>query len=396
MKQILVLNIVRWYLGYISFEIEGECVEKLINRFIKEKISVWDISKVGKNFYGRVLEPDFEKFEKIVEDNNCSYKIRKEKGWPFFRNKYRKRIGFLVGVAVFLSVIYCFSFYIWNVKVSGNENLSADEVLQTVKELGIYPGVSKRSINFPQVEQMAMIRLKDVAWMSINVSGSCVNVSLKEKAKQPELVSKGEPCNIVAKCSGQIEKVETYSGTACVNTNDVVTEGQLLISGIVENLNSENSFVCAEGKVFAKVRKNIVQKIEINQTKAKDTGKVIKKYDFYVLGMRIPVGHGKNTDENYRVEEKENKPVVFGIELPFKMKKDTYYEQSYENISLSEEEAYAELEKNIDAEEKQGLSDCQILEKSSEKYVEGDQAVINNTYVCMENIGKKEKILFED
>ena len=112
--------------------------------------------------------------------------------------------------------------------------------------------------------------------------------------------------------------------------------------------------------------------------------------------MRIPVGHGKNTDENYRVEEKENKPVVFGIELPFKMKKDTYYEQSYENISLSEEEAYAELEKNIDAEEKQGLSDCQILEKSSEKYVEGDQAVINNTYVCMENIGKKEKILFED
>ena len=136
---------------------------------------------------------------------------------------------------------------------------------------------------------MAMIRLKDVAWMSINVSGSCVNVSLKEKAKQPELVSKGEPCNIVAKCSGQIEKVETDSGTACVNTNDVVTEGQLLISGIVENLNSENSFVCAEGKVFAKVRKNIVQKIEINQTKAKDTGKVIKKYDFYATYYKITI-----------------------------------------------------------------------------------------------------------
>ena len=390
------MNIVRWFMGYISFEIEGECTEKLINIFIKEKISVWDISKIGRSFYGRVLEPDFEKFEKIVEDSNCIYKIRKEKGWPFFRNKYRKRIGFLIGIAAFLSVIYCFSFYIWNVKVSGNENLSTDEVLQTVRDLGIYPGVSKRSINFPQAEQMAMIRLKDVAWMSINVSGSCVNVSLKEKAKQPELVSKGEPCNIVAKCNGQIEKVETYSGTACVNTNDVVTQGQLLISGIVENLNSENSFVCAEGKVFAKVRKNIVQSIEINQTKSKDTGKVIKKYDFYVFGMKIPVGHHKNTDENYRLEEKESKPVVFGMELPFKMKKDIYYEQSYEDISLSEEEAYSELEKNINDKENQELAECEILEKSSSKYVEGEKAVINNTYICMENIGKKEKILFED
>ena len=383
-------------MGYISFEIEGECTEKLINRFIKEKISVWNISKVGKSFYGRVLEPDFEKFEKIVEENNCSYKIKKEKGWPFFRNKYRKRIGFLIGVAAFLSVIYCFSFYIWSVRVSGNENLSTDEVLQTVRELGIYPGVSKRSIDFPQVEQMAMIRLKDVAWMSINVSGSCVTVSLKEKSKQPELISKGEPCNIVARCSGQIEKVETFSGTACVSANDVVTQGQLLISGIVENLNSENSFVCAEGKVFAKVRKNIVQKIEINQTRVKDTGKVIKKYDFYIFGIKIPVGNPKNTDENYRLEEKESKPVIFGVELPFKIKKDTYYEQLYEDISLSEEEAYSELEKNINDREKQEFLDCEILEKSSSKYVEGEQAVINNTYICMENIGKKEKILFED
>lgn len=390
------MNIVRWFMGYISFEIEGECTEKLINRFIKEKISVWDISKIGKNFYGRVLEPDFEKFEKIVEENNCSYKIKKEKGWPFFRNKYRKRMGFLIGAVAFLSVIYCFSFYIWNVKVSGNDNLSTGEVLQTLKELGIYPGVSKKSINFPQVEQMAMIRLKDVAWMSINVSGSCVTVSLKEKVKQPELISKGEPCNIVAKCSGQIEKVETYSGTACVNTNDVVTQGQLLISGIVENLNSENSFLCAEGKVFAKVRKNIVQKIEINQTKAKDTGKIIKKYDFYVFGMKIPIRHSKNINENYRLEEQESNSVIFGVELPFKMKKYTYYEQSYEDVSLSEEEAYSELEKNINDKENQELSDCEILEKSSSKYVEGEQAVINNTYICMENIGKKEKILFED
>ncbi len=390
------MNVVRWFVGYISFEVEGDCIENIINKFIKEKITVWDISKVGKNFYGKILEPDFEKFEKIVKDNNCLYNIKKEKGWPFFKSKYNKRIGFLIGTSLFLGVIYFFSFYIWSVNVSGNENLSSEEVIQTMKDLGIYPGVSKRSIDFPQVEQMAMIRLKDVAWMSINVSGSCVNVSLKEKVKQPELSSKGEPCNIVAKCNGQIEKIETYSGTACVSTNDVVTQGQLLISGIVENLNSENSFVCAEGKVFAKVRKNIVKKIEINQTKAEDTGKVLKEYEFYIFGMKIPVKFHKDTGENYRLEENEKKIILFGIEMPFKMKSDIYHEQFCEKISLSEEEAYSELEKNIANEEEQELSDCEILEKSSEKYIEGEEAVINNTYVCMENIGKKEKILFED
>lgn len=396
MKQGLVLGIVRWFLGCISFEIEGECTEKIINRFIKEKISVWDISKIGKTFYGRVLEPDLENFEKIVKENNCSYRIRTKKGWPFFRSKYRKRIGFLIGVVAFLSVIYSFSFYIWNVKVSGNENLSTEEILNTVKELGIYPGVSKKSIDFPLIEQMAMIKLKDVAWMSINVCGSCVNISLKEKAKQPEFISKGDPCNIVAKSSGQIEKIETYSGTACVNTTDVVTQGQLLISGIVENSNKQNSFVCAEGKVFAKVRKNIVEKLEINQTRARDTGKTIKKYSFYIFGTKIPIGNPKNISDNYRLEEKENKVVIFGFELPIKMKSDVYNEQIYEEISLSEDDAYAELEKNLALREKNELSGCEILEKNSEKSVEGNQAIMSNTYVCMENIGKKEKILFED
>ncbi|MGN1043347.1 MAG: sporulation protein YqfD [Acutalibacteraceae bacterium] len=392
----MVLNIVRWFLGYISFEIEGECAEKVINKFIKEKISVWNIKKIGKTFYGRVLEPDLKNFEKIVTDNNCIYKIRGEKGWPFFRNKYRKRIGFVIGVVSFLCVIYSFSFYIWSVKVYGNENLTKEEVLKTVKELGVYPGVSKKSINFPLIEQMAMIKLKDVAWMSINVSGSCVNISLKEKLKQPEFVTKGEPCNIVAKCDGQIEKIETYSGTACVNVSDVVTQGQLLISGIVENLNSENSFVCAEGKVFAKVRKNIIQKVEINQPRARDTGKVIKKYTIYIFDTKIPIGSHKNISDNYRLEEKENKVVIFGFELPIKVKSDVYNEQIYEEISLSEEEAYAELEKSMAAREEEELLGCEILEKKSEKYVEGEQAVMNNTYLYVENIGKKEKILFED
>ena len=62
MKQILILNIVRWYLGYISFEIEGECVEKLINRFIKE---------IPEEFSQKIEEiRDFE--YKSVSENEIS------------------------------------------------------------------------------------------------------------------------------------------------------------------------------------------------------------------------------------------------------------------------------------------------------------------------------------
>ena len=50
-----------------------------------------------------------------------------------------------------------------------------------------------------------------------------------------------------------------------VNIGDVVSEGQLLISGIVEGMSGGNEFVCAEGKIYAKTFRVLTERLKIDQ-----------------------------------------------------------------------------------------------------------------------------------
>ena len=62
------------------------------------------------------------------------------------------------------------------------------------------------------LEQAAMVKLKDVSWMSINLQGSVASVELKERDVPPEAVPMTEPCNLKASYPGQVVRLEVISG----------------------------------------------------------------------------------------------------------------------------------------------------------------------------------------
>ena len=51
------------------------------------------------------------------------------------------------------------------------------------------------------------------------------------------------PCNIKAAFSGQILRIEVYEGTAVAKVGEAVVEGQLLISGMVEDTNKNVTLI---------------------------------------------------------------------------------------------------------------------------------------------------------
>lgn len=389
----MILQCFRWLFGYVSFELIGESPEQFINFIVKNKINIWDISKYGFILKGKVIASEYKTLCLFAKKCCCKIKLKSKKGFPFVKIKYKKRTGFFAGIMFFLIVIYVCSLFVWSVTVSGNENIKSEEILSVVAELGVRPGVLKKSIDIPTVKQAAMRRLEDVAWLSINISGSKANVSVKEKIKKPEIVKSGEPCNIVAICDGQIERLETFKGTPCVNAGDVVVKGQLLISGVVENLNSENCFLDADGKVFAKTRKKIIEKIRTNQVVTKNTGKSIMRLRLKIGNGTLPLfGFWRKTNDNYQLEMTEHAIIFFGVELPVKICKECWHEKKNEEITLTNEEGYLQIESNILKREKEELSEVTIVDKAIKKSESSGELTEEVEYICIENIGRKEKI----
>lgn len=391
----LILNILRWISGYVSFEVIGGYPEKFISLSVKNNINFWNLKRVGADFRAQINASEYKNLHSLARASNSKVRICKKHGLPFFLFKHRKRWGVVAGLSVFLIFLYCCSLYIWNINIVGNNELSKEEIMDTLYSSGLSVGALKSRINPSEIEEFTMSKFDKISWMSVNIKGGTASVEIREKLEKPEIIKEGEPCNIVALQDGQIERAETYRGTAVIVPGAVVTKGQLLISGVSENSNMGSQFLCAEGKVFAKTSEKIVEKIPLCGVKAEDTGKLIKKIRIKLLGLEIPLWNWGKCGDNFRKEIYLDSCNIFGIDLPIKIYKEFLYEQNICDYTLSLEEARAKGEENIRKKEKEYLNDAKILEKSAKEIKTDDEYILEMAYTCVKDIAKQERISFE-
>lgn len=278
-----------------------------------------------------------------------------------------------------------------------------------MRDIGISSGSLKSSINIPMAKQQAMQKLDSVAWMSINLNGSCAEILIKEKTLPPEqIISENEPSNVIAEFDGQIERMETYSGTPVVSGGDVVVKGQLLISGINEKPDGRNEFLCADGKVYARTHRILYEKVKTNFENSSDSGICINKYRLKIFNLEIPLNFknfsnkdSKKNDceKNYRFETTDKKFKIFGAYLPIIIYKESAYEQNIENVTLSEAESKNIAMEMIEKKELQEFGDeVQIKSKewgTGKMMIETGEYYQERHYDLVENIAKKEKIIVD-
>lgn len=391
----MILKIIRWIYGYVLFIVKGGNIEKFINLSVKSRINFWDIKRSGDTLYSKVVAKEYKELHKVSKQTKSRVKVKKKYGLPFIINKYRLRLGFLMGIFLYAGIIYILSLYVWNIKVTGNENISSEEILQAMSELGVSSGTLKSHIDVPIVKQYAMIKLPSMSWLSININGSFAEIAVKEKTNIPETIAQDRPCNIKAGYDGQIERIETYKGTCIVGIGDAVVKGQLLINGVVEDYFGSNSFVHAHGKVFARTVRKLSEEIITSKMECVDTGKVINRYKVKVLGVEIPFRLWENTDDTYKLEIENYKLNLFGVNLPVSVYTERWYEQVCDIKEISFEEAKKEAMDSINTKCLGEFTNIQILKKNSREFDKDGRRFVEVEYICIEDIGNKEEILFE-
>lgn len=157
---------------------------------------------------------------------------------------------------------------------------------------------------------------------------------------KPEMENQETPCNIKAAFSGQILRIEVYEGTAVAKVGEAVVEGQLLISGMVEDTNKNVTLIKhASGRVVASTTRRFEVSVPLQKEVTYTVGEPVMRKSMDLFGVRIPLSLTPQPDESYRKEAVRTKLEVNGNALPITWLEESWLKQEVRAEERSETEA---------------------------------------------------------
>ena len=214
-----------YLLGYATISIEGYFIERFINICISKNILLWNMKRKKSSFlFTNIAIKDFKKIRQIAKTTKCHVKIEKKKGLPFLLHRYKKRkifIGLLIAITL---IIFGLSNFVWNIEITGENNISKEELLNELNQYGLKTGILKTKVNTKEIINNIRLNRDDIAWIGMKIKGTNIIVEVVEADKKPEIVNENEYCNIVSDKEGVITKINVQNGTALTKVGDIVTK----------------------------------------------------------------------------------------------------------------------------------------------------------------------------
>lgn len=382
----LILRLIRFIMGYVSFSAQGGFPERFVNLCKRYGIALWELKCRDGIITAKTDCKSYKKIRPVARKSGMKVRITGKHGMTFFMNRHSRRIGVLIGVLVGIAVLSILSSRIWRIEVTGNSTVSSEKIISVFEQLGVKEGSAAGRVEVSAVEIEAAKMLPELSWLNINIDGCTALIEVREAAVQPEAEIDEEPCNIVASRDGKIVQLRPFSGTQEQKIGSAVLKGDLLISGINENRDLTVSFCKAEGYVVART----VHNISFNQPGELTALKKAEEKSGYILRFLlfdIPLG---KLAQNGFAEEKNL--YINGVTLPLGLtcvREETLAESK---ITLSEERAsmLASLEfLNLCADEFRGL-------EVENAVITQNGGMVSGSFTCLENIAAEQPMEIEE
>ncbi|SNS92193.1 similar to stage IV sporulation protein [Anaerovirgula multivorans] len=396
----LILKLWNYFRGYVIIRIEGLSLEKFINMCIARDIYLWDIRRINyTTLEAKIGIKGYKAVRRLTRKAGCKMYISEKNGYPFWFSKMKKRKMLIVGAFFSLSLLLVLSSFVFVIEVNGNESISTEKIVNTLESSGFKIGVNRYTVNLREIENNLLIDIDELAWVGIEINGIHAKVEVVEKIVPPPKIEKDIPCDVVAKKNGVIEKVIARNGDALVEKGDIVSEGDLLITGIVEREGMERPlYLHAYGEVYAKTyyeASKTVDLVEIEKVKtgAKYTRRIIKIGD-----LELALSKGDNPYEVFIIEKTSKKPIEWRNKgLPVEI----ITEEIYEAIEI-EEKLDIEKTKNLLHETlvedllQEIPKELEILNSNTE-FIINDNTLHSSVIIeVLEDIAQQKKLQIEE
>jgi similar to stage IV sporulation protein len=275
-----------------------------------------------------IYRKDLRKLTKIYRSSNFDVKIKRASGLPFIMRRIYKRKTLWIGAIISLLLLISTSLFVTDIYIQAPEGIDKYAIRKELYGFGLKPGVYKEKIDRKQIRDHIMSKFEDVAYVSINIKGTNVFVTITKKAESLKQNIDTNYCNIIAEKNGIIEKVIPRSGNSIVSKGDIVQKGNLLISA-----GSTNAVPEVWAKTFYESKQN-AKYIEDEKVK---TGNKKRVYTIGIYDKEYSIR--RNIDyKNYTIENENYKVSIGDYTFPVQIKVSTFYDVNLKSVKKNPDE----------------------------------------------------------
>ena len=382
--------------GYVKFSLIGTECEEFLSYSLNEGLKIYDIENDEGIIYAKTYPSQYFLLARIIKDFNVRMRITEKRGFWFRAYRYRNRYGIIAGLLAYGLVLLLCSGIVWDITITGNERISDESMLEFLAENGIYPGASRKDLNTTITELSALLSFEDLAWISIENEGSRVNVKLSERIANAENgLSVSTPCNIVAFHGGVIIEAEVYRGTMLYEIGSGVAEGDIIVSGIVNDGAGNISVNHADAKIIAEYEEEVSFYQQFNTVEKVKTGEKSYSEYFKLFGFTFPQKNEQYTDgytytsDNYEVR-------LFGIKMPWTRVVVEGTKTESVEVTRTVSDVKRLLERELEMYELNFLKDVDIVDRDIEYERDENGIKLVCKFTLRGNIASQSEIFFRE
>lgn len=328
--------------GQLRVRAESAFPERVLNLCGARDLSFWDLEWESPTaFTCRLSRKDWHTLRRAAKNLDCTLTVVRREGAPYFLSRFRHRTALMTGLVACGLGLFLGSFFIWDFAVEGNETVPTEQILRALEKNGVGLGSFGLGLDGEDIRNHVLLDIPELSWIAVNVSGCRANVQVRERRPVPELVSKREPANVVARRAGLVLKVRALDGVACVLPGTSVAEGQLLISGVEDTETVGARVLTGMGTVTARTWYSLDTAVPLQAEEKQYTGEE-------KLGVSLIFGtHRVKFFRNSSIEGAEYDKItnrrpwsLLGVPLPVTLVTEQY--RFYETVSVEQSPAQAE------------------------------------------------------
>lgn len=374
-------------LGLAQVEIRGAEPELLLDRCASGGISLQEIRRLdGVTLSARLREGELPALRQAAEGCGCQVELISILGGSRDRSRLRRRRALVLALLLWAALLPLSSLFVWEIRVEGCKSLSQGKILRTLAECGVEQGSFRPSVSVDLVRSRMLAALPELAWMTVNFSGSRATVLVREREEKPELYRADQAADIVAACPGVIRSMTVLNGRSLVQPGDAVLEGELLVTGEMEGLTAPTRSVRALAEIQADTWRELTAVCPVEMLQETASGRGRSHFSLQIGKNRLKFGPfpGKGLDECDKIVHEYTMGIKGLLQLPVTLVREERRSLSPTGTELNrEEEMEADLLRRLEEQ-----IDGEILEMSfSAGYSDGLLVVTLRAH-CLENIAQ--------
>jgi len=384
-----VKKAVNFMRGVICVEIECPNPTRFVNVCAQSGIEFWRLKRISQNAVTAYMHiGGYRRLRGLAENAGFMVRQIKKTGVPFFLRKIRRRYALLFGMVLCLLAVHTMSLFIWEMRVHGNESISARLILDTLEELGVSPGSFGPAIDTAMVQNDVIIRIPELSWVAVNIHGSRVRVVVRERIPKPDIIDETRPVMIYAGKPGEIVRVSVLEGRQVIAVGDVVEQGDIIVTGLMDSLAYGGRAVHAIAAAYARTWYEKSAKMPLEAVIKEHTGNTHTRRTVVIMGRRINLFFNSRISmANYdRITSEGYLRLPTGNRLPVSMIRNEYVEYIPQISALSVSDAERILQESLLNALLEEIGDGEIVSSQFVTTVENGVITVTLTAECIEQI----------